>query len=142
MNPKVLFVETDRTFALHLSSRLREQDILVTEHIGVNGVIDHLRNEPCGIVLIDMERVKGEGIALIKMIKKAFPRKEIILLTNPEQVSLSIEAMKVGPFEELYLPLDTRTLVKTIRQAQQRLESSNTEPSIQYNRFYNGGGLT
>ncbi len=130
MNPKILFVDTDRSFLAHLSSRLRQHDIQVVEQLGVNGVEEQLRITPIGIVLIDMERIRGEGIVLIKSIKKSFPRTEIVLLTNAEQVPLSIEAMKLGPFEEIYLPLDIRALVKTIKQAQKRWENSSRHVDI------------
>ncbi|MGX9366286.1 response regulator [Desulfoplanes sp. PS50] len=130
MTPKILFVDTDRSFLTHLSSRLRQHDIQVVEQLGVNGVEDQLRARPIGIVVIDMERIKGEGIVLIKSIKNTFPRTEIILLTNAEQVSLSIEAMKIGPFEEIYLPLDIHALVKTIKQAQKRWETSSCQSGI------------
>ncbi|GAU08072.1 response regulator [Desulfoplanes formicivorans] len=130
MNPKILFVDTDRSFLAHLSSRLRQHDIHVVEQLGVNGVKEQLQTHPIGIVLIDMERIKGEGIMLIKSIKTSFPRTEIILLTNPEQISLSIEAMKLGPFEEIYLPLDIRALVKTIRKAHKRWEDTSRHADI------------
>ncbi len=122
MNPTILFVDTDPSFLAHLASRLRQHDIQVVEQLGVNGVEEQLHNHPIGIVLIDMERIKGEGIMLIKSITASFPCMEIILLTNPEQVPLSIEAMKLGPFEEVYLPLDICTLITIIKQAQTRWE--------------------
>jgi|JTFO01.1.fsa_nt_gb two-component system response regulator HydG len=130
MTPKILFVDTDRSFLTHLSARLREHDIHVVEQLGVNGVEDQLRSKPIGIVIIDMERIKGEGIVLIKSIKNAFPCTEIILLTNAEQVPLSIEAMKLGPFEEIYLPLDIHALVRIIQQAQKRWEDSSRHHGI------------
>jgi DNA-binding NtrC family response regulator len=130
MTPKILFVDTDRSFMTHLSTRLRQHDIQVVEQMGVNGVEEQLRANLIGIVLIDMERIKGEGIVLIKAIKKTSPHAEIILLTNAEQVSLSIEAMKIGPFEEIYLPLDIHALIKTIKMAQERWETSSRQPGI------------
>ena len=129
MKPNILFIETDTAFLQHLSSRLREHGIAVIEHIGVNGVLDQIRSTSVGIVLVDMERMKGEGILLIKSIKNTFPRTEIILLTHTEQVALSIEAMKIGPFEEIYLPLDINILVKTIIRAQKRWE--NNDPQLE-----------
>ena len=77
-----------------------------------------------------MERIRGEGIALIKSIKNTFPRTEIILLTNPEQVALSIEAMKLGPVEEIYLPVDIQTLITIIIQAQKRWEDNTSQLEI------------
>jgi DNA-binding NtrC family response regulator len=130
MNPKLLFVDTDRSFLAHLSSRLRQHDIHVVEQLGVNGVQEQLQTQPIGIVLIDMERIKGEGIVLIKSIKTLFPNTEIILLTNPEQIALSIEAMKLGPFEEFYLPLDIRALVKAIKKAHKRWEGASRHADI------------
>jgi len=130
MNPRILFVGTNNAFSQHLASRLRQYDIHVTEHIGVNEVVDHVRSTNVGIVLLDMERIKGEGIALIQNIKNTFPCTEIILLTNPEQVALSIAAMKLSPIEEIYLPLDIQTLIKTIIRAQERWEDNNSQLEI------------
>jgi len=130
MNPKILFVGTDNPFLQHLSSRLRQHDMHVIEHIGVNEALDHVRSTNVSIVLLDMERIRGEGIALIKSIKNTFPRTEIILLTNPEQVALSIEAMKLGPVEEIYLPVDIQTLITIIIQAQKRWEDNTSQLEI------------
>ncbi len=123
MKPEVLFIETDPTFLRHLSSRLREHGIDVVEHLGVNGVLAQLHARRIHVVLMDMEKIKGEGISLIKSIKNTFPRTEFILLTQQEQVALSIEAMKIGFFEEIYLPLDIQLLVTSIIRAWKRRET-------------------
>jgi DNA-binding NtrC family response regulator len=59
---------------------------------------------------------------LLKAIKEMKPLTEVILMTPAEGPSLfaSIQAMKLGAFDDLHIPFDMKKLIERITSARQR----------------------
>ena len=124
MIPKVLFVETDTNFLHNLAHRLRGHGLEVHESSTVDGVLKKIRDHEVGVILLDLEGLQNQGIELLKTIKAEFPRAEVIVIHGPEQVSLSIEAMKQGTLGDLSVPFDLEELLELIRLGNERFSIS------------------
>ena len=90
-----------------------------------------LKKHPIDVVLLSLNDLKKEGMALIKMIKKKHPAVQVITINSGDQISLSIEGMKLGVFDDFLMPLDLDSLISRIREAfQAKKEAEVVKPSL------------
>ena len=83
------------------------------------------------VVLLSLNDLKKEGLALIKRIKKMRPPVQIITVNSPDQISLSIEGMKMGVFDDFLMPLDLDSLILRIKDAcQAKKDAESIKPSL------------
>ena len=84
---------------------------------------------------MSLNDLKKEGMALIKMIKKKHPVVQVITINSGDQISLSIEGMKLGVFDDFLMPLDLDSLISRIREAYQaKKDAEVVKPSL-FQRF-------
>jgi len=79
--------------------------------------VDLLQAEDIDVVLVDVREIKEEGLALLRKIKGLGLPTEVILLTAPGQIALSIQGMKLGAFDDLLVPIDVEVLAARIEAA-------------------------
>ena len=90
-----------------------------------------LKKHLIDVVLLSLNDLKKEGMALIKMIKKKHPAVQVITINSGDQISLSIEGMKLGVFDDFLMPLDLDSLILRIREAfQAKKEAKVVKPSL------------
>ena len=68
-------------------------------------------------VVIDLESLGREALGLIRFVREKQDPAEVIVLTGPTTVSRAIEAMKLGVFDDLLVPVDLDALTQRIRAA-------------------------
>ena len=78
-----------------------------------------LKKHSVDVVLMSLSDLKKEGMDLIKMIKKKHSAVQVITINNGDQISMSIEGMKLGVFDDFLMPLDLDSLISRIREAHQ-----------------------
>ena len=81
------------------------------------GIKKHLKKNNIDIVLLSLTDLKKEGIMLLKMIKRYNSDIQIITINSGKQISLSIDGMKLGVFEDYIMPLDLDSLFLRISDA-------------------------
>ncbi len=87
---------------------------------GVNNAeeAEHVvRKHNIDVAVLDLRMLRRGGIVLLQTIKKIRPLTEAILINSSQQLSLSIEGMKLGAFDDLLVPFDLHTLAERIRSA-------------------------
>jgi len=119
---KLLIIHSDDLFRGHLSERMRLESYLVSEappEAVASGII---QGGNFDVVLLGVPGPYQNGLSLLKKIKELRPNTEVILLTAVEEHSLygSIQAMRLGAFDDLLVPLDIQTLHSRIREAYKR----------------------
>jgi len=83
------------------------------------------------VVLLSLNDLKKEGLVLIKRIKKMRLPVQIITVNSPDQISLSIEGMKLGIFDDFLMPLDLDALILRIKDAsQEKKKAEIIKPSL------------
>ena len=119
---KLLIVEMDDAFRRHLAERLRTEKFKVYEACQDTEARQILQRKIIDVVLLGMREFKQGGLMLLKAIKEMKPLTEVILMTPAEGPSLiaSIQAMKLGAFDELHIPFDMNKLMERITAARQR----------------------
>ncbi|MBI5897086.1 MAG: hypothetical protein HZB24_14145 [Desulfobacterales bacterium] len=77
------------------------------------------------LVLLGLESLKREGIAILRMIRTRFPQVEVITINAGNQLDLSIEAMRLGAFDDFLIPFDLDGLMACVHKA---LKKTVTRP--------------
>jgi DNA-binding NtrC family response regulator len=119
---KLLIVEIDDAFRRHLVERLHMENFKVYEACQETEAKQILQRKIIDVVLLGMREFKQGGLTLLKSIKEIKPLIEVILMTPAEGITLfaSIQAMKLGAFDELHIPFDMKKLIERITAARQR----------------------
>ena len=73
--------------------------------------------EPVPVAVFDILMPGLNGISLLKRIKKQKPFTEVIMMTGAADVSLAIEAMRLGARDYVLKPFNLTTLLSSIRRA-------------------------
>ena len=126
---RLLIVEMDDAFRRHLAERLRAENFNVYEACQETEARQVIQRKVIDVVLLGMREFKQGGLMLLKAIKEMKPLIEVILMTPSDGASLiaSIQAMKLGAFDDLHIPFDMKKLMERIAAARQRKqERENT----------------
>ena len=126
---QVLIVEADEAFRRNLSERLHLEGAVVFEAAAEPEAREIAQNRNIDVVLLGGKGIMQSGLPLLRFLKDTRPSIEVILMTPSEHHSLyvSIEAMKLGAFDDLLIPFDITTLLDRIhaasRQKRERKEA-------------------
>ncbi|MBW2219833.1 MAG: response regulator [Deltaproteobacteria bacterium] len=131
MKVNLLIIETDNFLDEHLSGRLEHKDYRIFKSRQRVETKQILEKKDIDVVLLSLGGLKREGLVLLKMIKKMRPAVQVIIVNSADQISLSIEGMKIGAFDDLFVPLDLDALIVKIKAAlMQKQEVENKKPSF------------
>ena len=126
---EVLIVEADEVFRRNIAERLRIEGAVVVEAGNESEARDIAQNREIDVLLLGGKGIMQSGLPLLRFIKEIFPSIEVILMTPSEHHSLyvSIEAMKMGAFDDLLIPFDIKTLLERIHAARQHKKEKEEE---------------
>jgi len=119
---KLLITHSDELFRKHLSERLRGENCRVFEASQGTEASDIIQRDNIDIILLGNVGPQENRLSLLRMIKGIKPYIEVILLTEAEEHSFkgAIEAMQLGAFDDILLPVDIQTLLIRIQEAFKR----------------------
>jgi DNA-binding NtrC family response regulator len=126
---QVLIVEADEAFRRNISERLTIEGATVFEAGGEAEARDIAQNRNIDALLLGGKGIVQSGLPLLRFIKETRPSTEVILMTSSQDHSLyvSMEAMKLGTFDDLLMPFDIKTLLDRIHAAgRQKKEKEQT----------------
>jgi len=131
MGITILIIEEDSMLQEHLARYLKASGWRILNTRQQKDVKRILKKHPIDVVLLSLNDLKKEAMALIKMIKKKHSAVQVITITSPDQISLSIEGMKLGVFDDFLMPLDLDSLISRIRDAYQAKKNAEVvKPSL------------
>jgi DNA-binding NtrC family response regulator len=131
MGATILIIEGDNMLQQHLARPFKIQNWHLYNAMAPNDIKRMLKKHPIDVVLLSLNDIKKEGLVLIKMIKKMRPPVQVITVNSPDQISLSIEGMKLGVFDDFLMPLDLDSLALRIRDAcQAKKDAEIIKPSL------------
>jgi DNA-binding NtrC family response regulator len=119
---KLLIIHSDDPFRRQLSERMRFENTVVLEAPSEAEASGMVQQGDFDVVLLGVTGPYQNSLSLLKMIKEIRPYTEVILLTAMEEHSLyaSIQAMQLGAFDDLLVPLDINTLRSRVQDAYKR----------------------
>lgn len=126
MMPNVLIIEADPVFRLKIAQHLRLASFEVFEAEQRTDAMRYLATHNFDVVLLGMEGLKREGISLLGTIKRIHPTTEVITVNGPKHMDLSIEAMKLGAFDDFLIPFELESLMTSVRRACSKVHCKKT----------------
>lgn len=113
----ILIIEAENRFRKNLYQCLQDKGFIVDKVTPKDDAVAIIAKENIDVVLLGVDGLGLEGLALIRPIKTISPATEIIIINDANHMDLSIEGMDLGAFDDFLIPLDIDSLVKRIREA-------------------------
>lgn len=120
MSIKVLLVDDEVSFVETLSKRLALRRLEVLTAASADEALAVLDREQIDVVVLDVRMPGIDGIEATRMIRKAHPTIEVILLTGHASLEASMEGMTMGAFDYLLKPVSIDELMFKIEDADRR----------------------
>jgi DNA-binding response OmpR family regulator len=118
---KVLLVDDEEEFVKALSERLQMRDLHSDTVFDGEQALDFVkdRDEP-DVMVLDLKMPGIDGIEVLRRVKKAYPKIEVIILTGHGTEKDEEEARRLGAFDYLQKPVSVDVLAKRVKSAYRR----------------------
>jgi len=120
MKIRVLLVDDEQEFVEVLAERLEVRDIVVTKAFSGDEALAGIKEKPVDVVILDVAMPGKDGVATLKEIKQVDPIVEVIMLTGNATVDTAVEGMRLGAYDYLMKPTETKDLLEKIVKAYKR----------------------
>ncbi len=117
---RILLVDDEEKFVETLAERLQTRGLEVTTAFSGDEALVKLREKNVDVVVLDVLMPGKSGIDTLSEIKRMKPLTEVIMLTGNATVETAIEGMKLGAYDYLMKPTETKELVEKISTAYKR----------------------
>ena len=114
---KLLLVDDETEFVKTLSERLKMREL--ESEIALNGeeALEIVGKEPPDVIVLDLKMPGIDGMEVLRVIKKAHPKVQVIMLTGHGSEKDEKEARRLGAFDYLQKPVGMDKLVKIVKNA-------------------------
>ncbi len=116
-NVRILVVDDQRNMRTTLSMLLRGAGYEVDEAADGNQACEMGAAEGYDVVLTDLRLGTPDGMEVLRAIKEAQPRSEVIVMTAYGTIESAVEAMRLGAFDYLQKPFSEPELVLKVEKA-------------------------
>jgi two-component system, OmpR family, response regulator CpxR len=120
MKIRVLLVDDETEFVDVLAERLETRDFDVSKAYSGDEAIARLKEHKIDVVVLDVLMPGKDGVETLREIKALQPIVEVIMLTGNATVESAVEGMKIGAFDYLMKPAETKDLVEKLVRAYKR----------------------
>jgi len=134
MDIHILIIEAENRFRKNLYKCLQAEGFTVDKVTQQDDVATIVAKEKIDTVLLGVDGLGREGLALIRPIKTISPRTEIIIINDSSRMDLSIEGMELGAFDDFLVPLDIDSLARRIREAAIRKNGKQDRTNLNQQR--------
>lgn len=107
---KVLIAETDTEFREHLIQRLEESGLEVHGSGNLDESVRLLESTGINLVVLGLSGFGRPSLAFMEEVLGKARETKFVLINRTGNVSLSIEAMKLGAYDEIAVPVDIAVL--------------------------------
>lgn len=129
---RVLIADDEDSLRYSISAWLQDEGFDVDEAADGNEAIQKLQaSSYYHIALIDIKMPGQNGLEVLRYIKKNVIETEVILMTGMSDISMAVEAMKLGASDYLTKPLDMNVLGTQIRSIIRKREAEERIQNLQ-----------
>jgi two-component system, NtrC family, response regulator HydG len=101
-------------------------------------VLPLLADQPVSVIVLDLHMPHISGLELLPKVIKDFPQVPVILMTANDEIETVVESMKMGAFDYLVKPVESRRLVTSVTKALEMCSLSDELTSLKQ-RLLTGG---
>lgn len=117
---RVLLVDDEEMFVEMLGERLEARGLEVTKSFDGEQALELIRERDFDVVILDVLMPGKDGVDTLREIKRLKPLTEVIMLTGHATVDTAIQGMKLGAYDYLLKPTETKDLLEKIKGAYKR----------------------
>ncbi len=114
---RVLVVDDQRNMRTTLSLLLRGAGYTVDEASDGTSGSELGAQEAYDVVLTDLRLGEPDGMAVLRAVKEAQPRSEVIVMTAYGTIESAVDAMRLGAFDYLQKPFSEQELLLKVQKA-------------------------
>jgi DNA-binding response OmpR family regulator len=120
---RVLLVDDEQEFVETMADRLQMRDVQATTAYNGEEALSAMEEKEPDVIVLDLKMPGIDGIEVLRRVKKAYPKVEVIILTGHGSEQDEEAARDLGAFDYVNKPVDLDDLVPRIKSAfQKRLE--------------------
>ena len=124
---KVLLVDDEQDFVKSLSERLEMRELEARTAFNGDQALKAVKQEQPSVIVLDLRMPGMDGLEVLRLLKKAHPEVQVIILTGHGTEKDEAEAKRLGAFAYLQKPVNLNQLMETMRKAHKKFKS------MQYN---------
>ena len=113
-NKTLLLVEDDGPFRERLARAMEKKGFQVSQAEGVKKGIQMVQESCPGFAVVDLRLGDGNGLEVVKEIKKLGPDSRVIMLTGYGNIPTAVAAIKEGAIDYLAKPADADDVEKAL----------------------------
>lgn len=117
---RVLLVDDEEMFVEMLAERLEARGLEVAKSFDGDQALEQIREKDFDVVILDVLMPGKGGVDVLREIKQLKPLTEVIMLTGHATVETAIQGMKLGAYDYLLKPTETKDLLEKIQGAYKR----------------------
>ncbi len=110
----LLIVDDDNPFRDRLSRAMEKKGFKVAQAESVERGISHVKNSPPAFAVVDLRLGDGNGLEVIKEIRKFKKDSKIVMLTGYGNIPTAVEAVKAGAIDYIPKPADADDVEKAL----------------------------
>jgi DNA-binding NtrC family response regulator len=119
---RILLVEDDRENCLMLKEVLGRWGYQVTEVFSGEEAVERTRQERFDIVLTDIRMGRTGGLDVLRAVRQASPRTQVIMMTGFGSVDTAVDATRAGAFDYISKPFKLDEIRLTLNRAIEELK--------------------
>ena len=123
--PLISIIDDDESMRKSLAFRLRAAGFRVAAYDSALAFLDAPPHLGEGCVVTDIRMPQMDGMQLLRRIKSSGRNLQVIVMTGHGDISLAVEAMKLGASDFIEKPFDDEALLTMIRAALNNAEASS-----------------
>ena len=112
---KVLIADDEDPLRMTVAAWLSDEGFEVEQAVDGLDAIKKVQSHDFDIAVLDIKMPGANGLEVLRYIKKNSPQTECVMATGMSDVSMAVEAMKLGSREYLTKPIDMDQLVPQLR---------------------------
>jgi DNA-binding NtrC family response regulator len=114
---KLLLVDDEQDFVKTMAERMEMRELGSRVAFSGEEALEMVGEETPDVMVLDLRMPGINGMEVLERVKREHPHVQVIILTGHGSDQEEKEARRLGAFEYLQKPADTKQLVKTIRGA-------------------------
>ena len=121
---KVLLVDDEEEFVKALADRIKMRDLGADVALNGEQALRIVDDEVPDVMVLDLRMPGIDGMEVLRRVKKAYPKVEVIILTGHGSEADEREARKLGAFDYLQKPTSIDVLVQKLKEAGSRVKKA------------------
>lgn len=122
MNQQVIFIDDEKSIRDALGQTLEIEDYDVKLFSSAKPALETLDSLFPGVIISDINMPGIDGIEFLKQALSIDPELSIILLTGHGDISMAVDAMRLGAYDFLEKPFSTDNLLDVVKRAADKRE--------------------